>query len=138
MTGTTLSGRLATGIGQGRHFTGLGWARTQFIHKLGIDPWPGTLNVVVDDPDAAAVWARLKRAAGTRIENPGNGPRDCGARCYRVLVEGRIAGAVVLPEVDGYPPAQVEVIAAVGLRRALGVEDGDPVRLVVAPGEFRR
>ena len=138
MTGTTLSGRLATGIGQGRHFTGLGWARIQFIHKLGIDPWLGTLNVVVDDPDAAAVWARLKRAAGTRIENPGNGPRDCGARCYRVLVEGRIAGAVVLPEVGGYPPAQVEVIAAVGLRRALGVEDGDPVRLVVAPREFRR
>lgn len=138
MTGSTLSGRLATGVGQGRHFTRLGWARTQFVDKLGIDPWPGTLNVVVVDPDAAAVWARLKRAAGTRIENPGSGPRDCGARCYRVLVEGCIAGAVVLPEVDGYPPAQVEVIAAVRLRRALGIEDGDPVRLVVAPGEFRR
>jgi len=126
-----LLGRLASGIGHGRRFTRLGWARAQFIAKLGIDPYPGTVNVIVDDPDAIAVWVRLKRTPGIRIDNPNDGPDDCDARCWPVSIEGRIAGAIVLPEVEGYPPAQVEVIAAVGVREALGIEDGDPVRLEV-------
>ena len=126
-----LIGRLATGIGHGRHFTRLDWARAQFMDRLGIDPHPGTFNVIVDDPDAITVWVRLKRKAGIRIDNPNDGPHDCDARCYKVSVEGRIEAAIVLPEVEGYPPAQVEVIAAVGVREALGIEDGDPVRLEV-------
>lgn len=124
-----LLGRLATGIGHGRQFTRLDWARTQFVDKLGIDPYPGTVNVIIDDPDAITVWVRLRRTGGIRIDNPNDGPHDCDARCYRVSIEGRIAGAIVLPEIDGYPPAQVEVIAAIDVRAALGIEDGDPVRL---------
>ena len=44
-----LRGQLRTGIGQGKHFTGLEWARLQFMEKLGIDPLPGTINLIVDD-----------------------------------------------------------------------------------------
>lgn len=131
MKGEVLLGRLATGIGHGRHFTRLDWARAQFMDKLGIDPYPGTINVIVDDPDAMPVWVRLKRTDGVHIDNPNNGPHDCDARAYPVLIDGRIDGAIVFPEVDGYPPAQVEVIAAIGLRDALDIEDGDQVRLVV-------
>ena len=131
MRGEALIGRLATGIGQGRHFTRLDWARTQFVAKLGIDPYPGTVNVVVDDPDALPVWVRLRRLPGIRIDNPNDGPHDCDARCYPVSIEDRIDGAIVLPEVDGYPPAQVEIIAPVAVRDALGIEDGDVVRIVL-------
>lgn len=131
MRGETILGRLATGIGQGRHFTRLDWAREQFIDRLGIDPFPGTVNVIVDDPDAMPVWVRLKRTEGIRIDNPGDGPHDCDARCYKVSIEGKIDAAIVLPEIDGYPPAQVELIAEVGVREALGIEDGDAVRLVI-------
>ena len=129
MSGEVLIGRLATGIGQGRHFTRLDWARAQFMDRLGIDPFPGTVNVVVDDPDSMPVWVRLKRTPGIRIDNPGNGPHDCDARCYPVRIAGRIDAAIVVPEVEGYPPAQVEMIAAVGVRDALGIEDGDPVEI---------
>ena len=131
MRGETLLGRLATGIGQGKHFTRLDWARAQFMEKLGIDPYPGTVNVIVDDPDAMPVWVRLKRTDGIRIDNPNDGPHDCDARCYKVSIEGRIDAAIVLPEVDGYPPAQVELIAEVGVRDALDIEDGDSVRLEI-------
>ncbi len=127
-----LRGRLASGIGQGRHFTRLDWARAQFIAKLGIDPFPGTVNVVLDDPEAIAVWVRLKRTDGIDIDNPNDGPHDCNARCYKVSIEGRIEAAVILPEVDHYPPAQIEMIAATNVRAALGIEDGDPVRIEIA------
>ncbi len=131
MTGETLSGRVATGVGQGRHFTRLDWARRQFVDKLGIDPYPGTFNVVIDDPDAITVWVRLKRTNGIVIENPNDGPYDCDGKCWKVTLDGGIAGAIVLPEMSDYPPAQLEIIAGIGLRDALSVEDGDQVKLVI-------
>jgi len=124
-------GHLATGIGQGRHFTCLDWARAQFMEKLGIDPYPGTFNVVLDDVDAMSVWERLKRTPGIRIDNPNDGPHDCDARCYSVSIEGRIDGAIVFPEVEGYPAAQVEIIATVSVRDALVIKDGAAVKLTI-------
>ncbi|MEX2455184.1 MAG: DUF120 domain-containing protein [Rhodospirillaceae bacterium] len=126
-----LIGRLATGIGMGKTFTRLDWARRQFMEKVGIDPYPGTINVIVDDLDSMPVWVRIKRTAGIHIDNPNDGPHDCDAKCWRVSIDGRIDGAIVFPLVDGYPAAQVEVVAAVGVREALGIEDGDTVVLTL-------
>ena len=131
MSAETLVGRLATGIGQGEHFTGLDWARAQFIDRLGIDPYPGTINMIVDDPNSMPVWVRIKRTPGIRINNPGDGPHDCDARCYPVSVAGSIEGAIVVPEVDNYPSTQVEIIADISVRAALGIEDGDPLEIVL-------
>ena len=126
-----LIGRVASGRGEGQRFTQLDWAREQFTEKLGIDPSPGTLNLIVDEPEFAEIWNRLKSTPGVRIENPNDGPHDCDARCYPVSVDGQIDAAIVLPEVPGYSAVKVEVIAAVGLRSALGVEDGDRLSLEI-------
>ena len=131
MSGERIIGRLATGIGMGKIFTQLDWAKSQFAEKLGIDPWPGTVNVIVDDPDSFPVWVRLKRTVGIHMDNPNDGPHDCDAKCWPVTIGDGIEGAIVFPLVDDYPPAQVEVIAAVGVRDALGIEDGDRVTLTI-------
>ena len=126
-----LIGRVASGRGEWQRFTQLDWAREQFTEKLGIDPSPGTLNLIVDEPEFAEIWNRLKSTPGVRIENPNDGPHDCDARCYPVSVEGQIDAAIVLPEVPGYSAVKVEVIAAVGLRSTLGVEDGNRLSLEI-------
>jgi CTP-dependent riboflavin kinase len=131
MRGEQLAGRLTTGIGQGKHFTTLIWVRQQFMDKLGFDPFPGTINLIVGDSESMEVWNRLKATPGVRINNPSDGPHDCDARCYPVSIEGQIDGAIVLPEVEGYSPAQVEVIAKNGVREVLRVEDGDSLRLQI-------
>ena len=131
MSGEILRGRLVTGSGQGKHFTTLEWVRQQFMDKLGIDPFPGTINLIVGDSESMKVWNRLKATPGVRINNPHDGPHDCDARCYPVSIEGQIDGAIVLPEVEGYSPAQVEVIASNGVREVLRVEDGDSLRLQI-------
>ena len=126
-----LIGRVASGRGEGQRFTQLDWAREQFTEKLGIDPSPGTLNLIVDEPEFAEIWNRLKSTPGVRIENPNDGPHDCDARCYPVSVDGQIDAAIVLPEVPGYSAVKVEVIAAVGLRSTLDIEDGDRLSLEI-------
>ncbi len=131
MSGEELLGRLATGRGRGKHFTQLDWAREQFLAKLGIDPFPGTINLIVDNPESIKVWNRLKDTPGVRIDNPNDGPHDCDARCYPVSIDGQIDAAIALPEVAGYSPAKIEIIAAREIRDALGIDEGDSIRLVI-------
>ncbi len=125
-----LAGQVVTGRGQGAAFTQLDWVREQFITRLGIDPSPGTLNLNLDTPTDLLTWADLRSRADYRIIPPD--AQWCQARGYPVRVAGRLPGAIIRPEVSGYPETQVEVIAALPLRQELGLADGDRLTLEIA------
>jgi HAD superfamily hydrolase (TIGR01509 family) len=125
----TLAGRVVTGLGQGAAFTQLDWAREQFTIKLGIDPHPGTLNLTLTQPADLARWVELRSRASCLIEPPD--PAWCQARGYPVRIGGRLPGAIILPDVPGYPEAQVEVIAALPLRQELVLTDGAELALEI-------
>lgn len=125
-----IQGYVTTGRGEGAGFTQLGWVREQFIEQLGIDPHPGTLNLIVDSSADLERWAALKATSGRVVIPPDS--RWCNARCYPVRVGGRLPGAIVFPEVPGYPEAQVEVIAALPVREFLSLRDGDHLSLEVS------
>jgi CTP-dependent riboflavin kinase len=131
MSGEKILGRFATGRGRGTHFTRLEWARQQFMDKLGIDPFPGTINLIVENEESIKIWERLKATPGIRIDNPNAGPDDCDARCYPVSIDGQIEAAIVVPEVAGYSPVKIEIIAAIGIRDALDIDDGESIRLEI-------
>jgi len=137
--GLDINGRVRTGLGAGAGFTSRPHARQQFLRALGIDPHPGTLNLGID-PGGRAGWQALTAQPGIRIAPERDG--DCGARCYPVLVAGAgqegITAAVIVPEVAGYPATKVEVLAALPLRAALQLEDGDEVTLRTVPVRNRR
>jgi len=132
--GSPVTGVVRTGLGRGAGFTGLPWVSRQFRAALGIDPHPGTLNLAVTTA-ALPAWQALSGTAGLRLV-PEDGA-GCAARCYPVRAEAHgqppVTAAIVLPEVPGYAPDQVEVVAAVGLRAALGAADGDLVTLQPSP-----
>ncbi len=122
-----LSGRVVTGTGQAAGFTELGHAKQQFLDKLGIDTWPGTLNLKLDDADSLAGWQSLRNGDGIGILAPDAG--NCHARSYPVQVNNHVTGAIIFPEVDGYPDDQVEIIAPLSLRRHFSLNDGDRLTL---------
>ena len=126
----TLSGRIVTGLGQGASFTQLDWAREQFVVGLGIDPYPGTVNIVLETSADVDKWDALKTEAGHSVVPPG--PGSCRARCYPVRLNGRLPGAIILPEVPGYPQGQIEVIAALSARETLSLSDGERIMLEIS------
>lgn len=117
----SLSGIVRSGQGEAREFTQLDWVRAQFIAKLGFEPYPGTLNLETSD---GAAPAALRTARGIIIEPA---PSFCAARCYRVKLNGRVDAVWIVPEVADYPHGQVELIAPISLREALGLKDGTVV-----------
>ena len=52
-------------------------------------------------------------------------PSFCSARCYPVLIGGRLKGAIVFPLVDGYPKNKMEIISPQNIKKTLSVETGD-------------
>lgn len=130
MARVTLTGQVVSGLGQGASFTQLDWVRPQFMTKLGIDPHPGTLNLRLHHPDDLTQWAGLKRQPGCPIVPPD--PAWCEARGYPVCIAGRLPGAIILPDVPGYPEAQVEVVAALPVRQEVGLTDGDSLTLEIS------
>jgi phosphoglycolate phosphatase len=130
MTQWRIKGRVVDGLGRGAAFTSLPWARRQFVDRAGVEPFPGTLNLRIEDASDLEGWSRVSAAALQRIVPPAG--QGCEARCLHVRVAGRVPALVVVPEVSGYPSDQVEIVAAIGLRDTLGVQPGDEVEISAA------
>ena len=119
-----MRGKIASGLGQGQYFISREGYSRQFLHHLGFVPFPGTLNVLLEGPFPAD--PRAIKIEGFQEEDKSFG--EC--KCYRIKLNG-IDAAAVRPEQSRYPPELIEIIAPVHLRRTLGLEDGDPVEVVL-------
>ncbi len=65
-----LEGRLADGLGRGAAFTRLDWVRCRLMDTVGIDPFPGTLNLTLDDDSNLARWRQWQDMPGHSLERP--------------------------------------------------------------------
>jgi CTP-dependent riboflavin kinase len=97
--------------------------RRQFIEKLSFDPYPGTLNLEIVDPESLRTFKELKSMRGKEITP--EDPSFCSAQCYPVLINGQLKGAIVFPLVEGYPEDKMELIASENIKKALSLSTGD-------------
>ena len=125
---TSLTGVVASGLGQGAHFMSLAWVQDGVRGLVGFTPYPGTLNVRLD-ADMVGVWRRIKEG-GAVVLAP-TPPEPCGARLFPLVVSPDVEAAVIVPDVTGYDEGLIELIAAVHLRSRLGLSDHDRVTLRV-------
>jgi len=130
-TAVTIEAELVTGLGEAAGFTSLDWARTAFRDAVGIDPYPGTVNLAPRSRVARAGWDAVRARPGIALPAPR--PDWCDARLYRARIADRIEAAVVVPELDDYPDDRIELIASLGVRAALGLADGDLVSIEIYP-----
>ena len=122
-----VKGKILEGLRDAGHFTQIPWVKKQFISKLSLDPYPGTLNLEIVDPESLQTFRELKTKKG--IEIPPEDPSFCSAKCYPVLINGQIKGAIVLPMVDDYPGNKMELIAPQNIKKALAIKTGDVIEV---------
>lgn len=122
-----LTGVVFSDLGRAATFMDIAWVAESLEQALGFKPFPGTLNVKLDTPEAEGVWRAARSAKGILISGPDK--TFCDARCFRVRIEGNWPGAVILPAVEGYPANKLELIAPVRLKQALDIQDGARVNI---------
>jgi CTP-dependent riboflavin kinase len=130
-----LKGVIFSDLGRASSFMALEWVQRELEQSLGFVPYPATLNLRPNDPDDRRSWEAVrKQLRGIVLAAEDGG--FCSAQLFPVAIErtlnGRtenVTGAVLLPDVSGYPEDKIEVVAAIRLKEALGVQDGDQLTL---------
>ena len=123
-----LRGIVTSGVRQSRFFTEIPWVKKQFAEKLDITPYPGTFNITVVPEDRERL-DQIREANG--IEIPPEEKSFCAASSFHALINRKVKGAVIIPQVPDYPPAKLELIAAENIKESLSLADGDLVEVEV-------
>lgn len=128
----TLEGVVFTGLGEGAYYISKDPYRKQFIEKLGFDPYPGTLNLKLTTDYDVKARSELEAYPAVEIQGFSNEGRTFGAvKCYPVIIENKVKGALILALRSHYNASVIEVIAPVFLRKHLKLKDGHKVKVEV-------
>jgi CTP-dependent riboflavin kinase len=122
-----IKGVIQRGAGKGAYFTQVDWVVEQCEKKLKMTPFPGTLNVEVDEDD----FPKLNQFfINTDFELIPDDPSFCAAKLKKVTING-VAAAVVRPSMDVriHDNRTIELIAGCSLKERLGLDDGDGVTI---------
>lgn len=122
-----ITGIIQSGAGKGAFFTQVDWVIRQCEEMLGYRPFPGTLNVRVNDSDVTRL---MHLTEGNDFDLVPDDPAFCSAKVTKVTLNG-IPAAVVIPaeEVRIHEERIVELIAGCSIKATLGLKDGDTVRI---------
>jgi len=123
----SITGRIVSGVKKGAFFTQLDWVQEQCQKKLGFKPYPGTLNLEIEEEKIPIVEA-LRQGGGIELIPPDTD--FCTGHAYPVSVMG-VAGAIVAPaeDVSVHGKNIIEILAPISLKEALDVKDGDEIML---------
>ncbi len=115
----SLSGKLVLGFGEGRYYVSLPHYKKEFKEKLGIDPFPGTLNLKIDIEQLNEFLFNTK---SIRIDGFSDKSRSYGdIDAYHISVKG-IKCAIIFPQRSAHGEDIIEVISHEHLREKLGIE----------------
>jgi len=128
----TLEGAVFTGLGEGAYYTSKEIYRRQFAEKLGFEPYPGTLNIKLNSEYDIKARREIESYPAIEITGFKNEDRTFGlVKCYPVIVENKVKGALVTAMRSHYDVSVLEIIAPVCLRKQLNLKDGNKVKVEI-------
>jgi len=119
-----ISGEVKTGTKKAQKFLSLKPYKDRIEEKTGFRPFPGTLNLEVDEEQHRKL---KKEKEKQRIEGFNYEGNDYGGlELYRVKIKGLEAALLDIDRAD-HGDEIAEIIAEEKLRAKIGLEDGDTV-----------
>lgn len=126
----TIEGRVIKGLGDGAYYMALPGYSKQIKRKLGFVPFPGTLNLRVNEKTDLENTAKLRHFLGVKINAfKTQGRFFGGATCFKILINGRVKGAAILPDRTHHDANTLEIIAPEFLRKKLKLKNGQGIRI---------
>ncbi|MBR1369646.1 riboflavin kinase [Methanocalculus chunghsingensis] len=125
-----LQGTIISGLGEGRYYMSLPHYRDQFRMNCGFEPFPGTLNIRLNQ-QSIPIRKRLDSLEWITIPGFSDEHRTFGeARCLPCRIAG-IPCALIVPGRTHYPEDIIELISGVPLRNEIGLDDNDTIDVEV-------
>ncbi len=126
-----IDGKLFSGFGEGRYYIAMEEYSNQFAEKLGFKPFPGTLNLRLDENNKNK-YERVRGLMPFVISGFTKEGRTFGdVLCWKVKIFNDTVGAIILPVRTHHSINTLEIIAPVNLREKYNLKDGDLVKIHV-------
>ena len=125
-----ITGRVASGFGEGKKFFSLREYGAGFEKLLGTKPFFGTLNVDIGGENSS-VSEEIKEGASLVVFGfESGGKKYFDVKCARARLCG-VDGLLVFPRLNHHPKNILEFVCAQELRKTLGLEDGREVEIEI-------
>lgn len=127
----SVTGTVFSGMGKGKYYVGHPEYQRRFKECLGYAPYPGTLNVKLEDRETIRKLEEVRAKDGVKVEGFTLGGESFSSlKCF----EGELRGervTLLFIDVTYYNETVAELISPAYLRGKLGLRDGDDVTFSV-------
>ncbi len=124
----TIRGRVIAGFGEGKYYMSQAGYKKQFRQRLGYIPYEGTLNLRVAPHEGNKAY---NDPSFFRIEGFVTKERNFGGlRCKKTIINGKVEGAIIIPDRTAHDAKTIEIIAPLSLRKKLKLHTGTLVAVI--------
>jgi riboflavin kinase len=136
----TFKGKIVNGMGEGAYYMSLDGYKKQFEEKLGYEPFPGTLNLKLEDKMYMDKKKEMINYPSIYINGFKDKTRSFGwVKCYPAILipdiktkdkkNFQIDSAVLLLERTHHDNSLMEVISSVCIKETANIKNGDTVTI---------
>ena len=127
-----LKGSVISGFGEGAYYMSLKGYTKQFKSKINYIPFPGTLNIKLNQQRDSQVVQQLADLEGIMIEPFSDGKRTYGwAKCFHAKLNNSINCELIRLERTHHDNSVIELISKMNLRKTAGLKTGSKVRIKI-------
>ncbi|WP_371503942.1 DUF120 domain-containing protein [Nitrosopumilus adriaticus] len=127
-----LKGTLVSGMGEGAYYMGLKGYTKQFQSKIGYVPFPGTLNVRLDQKIHQEAIKQFETLNGVKINSFSDGKRTYGwVKCFPARLNNLANCELIILERTHHDDSIIELISKSCLRKTAKLKDGSKVSIKI-------
>ena len=127
-----LKGTLVFGMGEGAYYMGLKGYTKQFQSKIGYVPFPGTLNVRLDQKIHQEAIKQFETLNGVKIKSFSDGKRTYGwVKCFTAKLNNSTNCELIILERTHHDDSIIELISKSCIRKIAKLKDGSKVSIKI-------
>jgi len=127
-----LKGTLVSGMGEGAYYMALKGYTKQFKTKIGYVPFPGTLNVRLDQKIQQEAIKQFETLEGIKIKSFSDGKRTYGwVKCFPAKLNNSINCELIILERTHHDDSIIELISEICMRKTGKLKDGSKVSIKI-------
>ncbi|KFM14974.1 Riboflavin kinase protein [Marine Group I thaumarchaeote SCGC AAA799-O18] len=127
-----LRGSVVSGLGEGSYYMSLKGYTRQFKSKIGYIPFPGTLNIKLNQQYDLQAVQQLVNLEGISIDPFSDGKRTYGwVKCYHAKLNNSINCELIRLERTHHGNSVIELISKNNLRKIAGIKTGSKVKIKI-------
>ena len=127
-----LNGSVISGLGEGAYYMSLKGYTKQFKAKIGYVPFPGTLNIKLNQLQATQIIQQLDEIDNMTLDPFFDGKRTYGwVKCFHVTLNDSIKCELIRLERTHHDNSVIELISKNNLRKTARLQTGSKVTVQI-------